>query len=371
MKKNIVFFNFSDAGFFSHRSKYAKKLINDGFNVFLIAPIKTHKKKLNDMGIKTINLQIKKRYDFNPLKILKIIFFLNKTLKRLSPKVLNNVGIFPVILGTVSSFNLNYKIINSITGLGSVAISKSFKNSLLTFILKFIFFLFIRNTNIIVQNKTDKFFSEKLGLNKKKIFLIPGYGIDIDIYKKSKQINKTPKVILHSRLLRVKGIYDYFIAARYLKKKNIKANFYLFGDFDDNNPDSININEIKKLNIKNYFSYMGQDNKIQFSLNKFDIACLPSYREGLPRSLLECMASKMPIVTTNVPGNKDVVKNNFNGFLIKEKSPKLLAKALSKLILNRNLRVKMGKNSLKKCKLYFSTTVIFKKLDKIFLNEKY
>ena len=64
MKKNIVFFNFSDAGFFSHRSKYAKKLINDGFNVFLIAPIKTHKKKLNDMGIKTINLQIKKRYDF-------------------------------------------------------------------------------------------------------------------------------------------------------------------------------------------------------------------------------------------------------------------------------------------------------------------
>jgi len=366
MEKNIVFFNFSDAGFFSHRSRYAEKLINDGYNVFLIAPIKYHKKKLNNIGIKTINLPIKKRYDFNPFRVFKIIYFLNQTLKQLKPKVLNNVGIVPIILGTISSINQNFKIINSITGLGSLVINKSYKNLFLTYILKLIFLIFIRKTNIIVQNKTDKFFSEKLGLDKKKIFLVPGYGIETHIYKKSKQKNKIPKIILHSRLLRVKGIFDYFDAAKYLKKKKIRAKFYLFGAFDRNNPDNININDVKKLNIKNYFNYMGQDNKIQFFLNKFDIACLPSYREGLPRSLLECMASKLPIITTNVPGNSEVVKNNYNGFLVKKKTPLQLAKALNKLILNRNLRLKMGKNSLKMCELNFSTTIIFKKLDKIF-----
>lgn len=366
MEKNIVFFNFSDSGFYSHRADYAKKLIKDGYNVFLISQIKNHKKKIEDLGINIIKLPIKKRYNFNPYKILKIIFFLNQKIKKINPKIINNIGIIPVILGTIAAIGRNTKVINSLTGLGSLIITNNFKNLILLNILKSIFIILLQGSTIIVQNKIDKNFFINLRFKKSKIFLIPGYGIKTNLYKKSKQRNNPPKIILHSRLLRVKGIYEFVEAANLINKYKFKAIFYLYGSLDRNNPDSLQKQKNLLFKSNKYFRFMGEDNQIRFKLHKFDIACLPSYREGLPRSLLECMASQLPIITTNAPGNTDLVINKFNGLKVNIKSTIKLTKALDKLILNKKLRFQMGLNSLKFCEKKFSTSVIFKKLDKIF-----
>lgn len=365
MEKNIIFFNFSDAGFYSHRAAYAEKLIKNGWNVFLISQVKNHKTRLEKIGIKVIKIPIKNRYNFNPINLLKIVLFLRKKIKQINPKVLNNIGIVPMILGTWSSFGLSMNISNSLTGLGSLVITKNYKNIILLFILKHIFTNFLKKTNIIVQNKTDYNFFKNLGFESKKVFLVPGYGIQTKYYRKSHQKNKIPKIVLHSRLLKVKGIYEFYKASKIINKKKLKAKFYLFGSPDENNPDSISIKDIKSLE-KPYFKYMGADNQIKYKLNNFDIACLPSYREGLPRSLLESMASKLPIVTTNTPGNSDVVINGLNGFKVKAKSSIHLSNALKKLIYNKKIRLDMGFESLNLCEKKFSTLIIFKKLDKIF-----
>ena len=136
---------------------------------------------------------------------------------------------------------------------------------------------------------------------------------------------------------------------------------------DHNNPNKLTFKDIYNLNIKGYLKYMGNSKSIRFSLNKFDIGCLPSYREGLPRSVLECMASKLPIITTKVPGNSETVINKYNGLIIKKNNPKELALAINKLASDKALRLRMGTNSLKYCNKKFSTKTIFNKLDKLFI----
>jgi glycosyltransferase involved in cell wall biosynthesis len=364
--KCIFFICLFDEGFISHRLNYAKSLIKKGNKVYLFTISSKYKKKLIKYGIELYKLPLKKRYDFNILNFFYLIKYLNNKVKKLRPDIYCNVGIYPTLIGIFLN-KKKIKVINCINGLGSVSIIKNIKNIFFLKIIKIVCKIFLRKDIFLVQNRHDYFFFKSLHI--KKIYIVHGCGILLNKKKIKKKNNKVVKIIFHSRLLKVKGILDLYEAALIIKNKfkNLKCKFEIYGNLDLNNPDSLTKFDILKMQINKYFKFKGSNLKIRNRLNYYDICCIPSYREGFSRSLLEAAASGLPIISTRAPGNVEIIKNNFNGLLVKINDPIALSNAICKLVSNKKKRVEMGQNSIKIVKQKFINNIIFKKLDEIFL----
>ena len=143
-----------------------------------------------------------------------------------------------------------------------------------------------------------------------------------------------------------------------MKKKNIQSRFLLVGDIDAKNPTSLQTNILKNWHEKGIIEWLGWIDDVKKILLETDILCLPSYREGLPKSLLEGAAIGLPLVTTNTVGCRDVVVNGLNGFLVPIKDSENLALAIEKLISDKELRETMGKESINLVKSKFSAKII-------------
>ena len=163
-------------------------------------------------------------------------------------------------------------------------------------------------------------------------------------------------------MLRDKGVLELVDAAKILRENYYeKAQFLFCGDIDDN-PRSFTKAELKNINDGQYVRWLGHRNDIRELLAHSHIFAFPSYyREGLPKSIIEACAIGRPIVTTNSPGCRDCVVDNYNGYLIPIKDSKLLASKLAILIDNKISRISMGKNSRILAEKYFSITDVVDK----------
>ena len=175
---------------------------------------------------------------------------------------------------------------------------------------------------------------------------------------------------MYSRIIKEKGVIEYLKCAKELSKNN-ECKFYLIGDPDFNNPTSIDIETIKKYINKNII-YLKHTDKIYKYILKSDVIVLPSYREGLPASLLEALYFKKPVITTNVPGCKECIKNNYNGFLIPARNHKSLILAMKKYLNNKEI---IKKHSLNSFRLYLkkfdsNANLKYEKVYRKLLNEK-
>ena len=159
-------------------------------------------------------------------------------------------------------------------------------------------------------------------------------------------------------MLKDKGIYEFVEAAKILHYKNIKGRFLLIGDIDKKNPTSLKKSTLEEWNDKKIIEWLGWVNDVNKILLETDILCLPSYREGLPKSLLEGAAIGLPLVTTNTVGCREVVLDGVNGYLVPIKESKKLSLAIQKLIEDKELRLRMGKESLRIAKSEFSSEII-------------
>ena len=159
-------------------------------------------------------------------------------------------------------------------------------------------------------------------------------------------------------MLKDKGIYEFFEAFQLLKKKQIKCQFVLVGDVDPLNPASLKRSTLEKWKDENSIEWLGWINNIEKVLLQTDILCLPSYREGLPKSLVEGAAVGLPLVATDTVGCREVVIDGHNGFLVPIKDSEKLAVAIEKLILDSSLRKSMGRESFKMASTKFSSTII-------------
>ena len=206
-------------------------------------------------------------------------------------------------------------------------------------------FLFKRkNIWSIVQNPDD--LEELIRCNlvvKNRTRMIPGSGVDTSLFKPSGfPDDRKPVVLFASRLLKNKGINEFVESARIVKNKNILAKFIIVGDVDKGNPTSIDTNNLKRWTIEGLVEWWGYREHMPEIINMAHIICLPSWREGIPKILLEAAASGRPIVSTDVPGCRDIVKHGENGLLVPARDSNALAEAIARLILDKNLRIKMG-----------------------------
>lgn len=188
---------------------------------------------------------------------------------------------------------------------------------------------------IFFQNKDDaELLIDNKVIPKSKTEIVNGTGVELDLFQKRKnKINPDHKVFIYcARLVEEKGIKLLIEAAREIKKLNKEVTFQIYGLLADN-PNAIKEAELIEAHNKKIIDYRGSTNNVNEVLENADIAVMPSYyREGIPRFLLECLSKGLPIITTNMPGCKETVVNNKNGFLIEPKSLHDLIEALQKMI---------------------------------------
>jgi len=333
--------------FLSHRLPLAINAINKNWQVFLVSDFSNvDKKDFVYHHIKTIHIPLN-RNSTSILKNITSFLKLLKSLKKISPDIIHNVTLKMSLLGSLCLFfGASYKTINAISGLGYLFTNSRFSFSKLLVSLIFKAINFFKKPHYIFQNNNDKKVFEKLGV-KNNFSLIRGSGVDKQQFNYHKPFkNKKINITFTGRILKDKGVLELIKAVEILPYEiRSKVVLNIYGKIDLENPAHITEKELKKLLKPNFIVWHGNSSDIKNVLALSDIYCLPSYREGLPKSIIEAMAIGRPIITTTAPGCDDTVKEGFNGYKVKVGDSEELSKKLQILIENEQLRIQMGKNS--------------------------
>lgn len=357
IKSKTIFYVVNVDWFFvSHRLQLAIAMKDAGYEVFVLTKDTGRAGEIQDADLKFINIDFE-RSGSNPFKELFLIFYLNKIYKKYKPDIIHHVTIKPSIYGSIAAKSLkNVRVINAISGLGYNFIDG--RDGIIQKIVKSMMrYAFSKNVNFIFQNPDDLSLYKSLNFLKTDNYkLIKGAGVDQDVFPYTEPVKKLKlEVIFIARMLLDKGIREFIAAANLLNDKwNGKAIFILVGDTDNHNLSAISEQEIKAAEKDGFIVWKGHQRNVIPSLINADIVCLPSYREGLPKSLIEAMAIGRPIVTTDVPGCRECVKHEYNGLLVPVKTVSELALALDKLLSDNELRIQMGIASRAKMELELS-----------------
>lgn len=278
---------------------------------------------------------------------IKSCYYIWKFFKKEKPDLVHLITIKPYLYGGIISYLTGVPaLVSSITGLGSLFINKNLIFKFLRLLSYPIFKLAFMHSNqkVIFQNKDDiKVFVDWGVLKNSKAILIKGSGVSLEKFTILEEPNETPIVSFAGRLIKEKGVYEFINAAKILISQGIKVRFKLAGDLDPKNPSGFSLEYIKKLKKENLIEVLGFQKDISLLYSNSNIICLPSYREGLPKSLIEAAAASRAIVTTDVPGCRDAIIPNVTGLLVPVKNSQKLAEAIKWLIVHRDERIKMGK----------------------------
>ena len=362
--------------FMSHRVSLAYNAIKSGYQVFLLSDFTHFDTSLCfDKGIQPIQVKVN-RSSKSIFSNLRLILELIKIYKNHQPDIVHQITLKLYLFGTLSTFLFKnkIKIVNAVSGLGylytndRISLAKMIINFLLRLIIKkkYVYFIF--------QNKIDLQLLKKMGL-RENYSLIKGSGVDHKDYSFAPEPESKKITILYTgRILRDKGVLDLIQAVKQLSpeiKKQVVLKLY--GKIDLENPAHITKELLKAQLVKGLIEWKGFSNEIKTALTESHIYCLPSYREGLPKSTIEAMAIGRPIITTTAPGCDDTVQDGFNGYKVKAGDSKELSKKIQELIEEKELRIQMGKNSrelfLKKFTLEKVVSQTFELYDKLIVNK--
>jgi glycosyltransferase involved in cell wall biosynthesis len=339
---------------YNFRLPLAKHLKDQGFEVLLLSPPGEYGKRFAEHGLRWQAVPMERR-SLHPWRELKLLWYLVRLYAREKPDVAHHFTIKCVVYGSIAARLAGVKNrINAVTGLGHVFTTPSLKNWLLRPVVRGLlrFALGGKNSRLIVQNPDDFDMFTRHGLAKPdKVRLIRGSGVDTNKFQPvtppllPEGERRPVTVLLAGRLLREKGIYEYREAARLVKQAYPETSFLLAGEPDSGNPSSLTPQELLDWKQEGTVTLLGHVEDMQALLAHIDIMVLPSYREGTPRSLLEAAACGLPLVATDVPGCREIVKHERNGFLVPSQDAVALANALKALLHDSAVRHKMGVES--------------------------
>lgn len=355
--------------FLAHRLEIAKEALDHGFQVSVVAKDTGRKSEIENAGFQFINLNIS-RLGVNPFFEFKTVYELFKIYKRLQPDIVYQITMKPIIYGTFITKFLKIKSVNAISGLGYNFTDKrrGYVQEIMLFLMRIGFnkkhnFLVFENEDDYKELNTLKTINYR---NNYKI--IKGVGVNLGDFKHEDFVKKEKLIILFpARMLWDKGVREFVEAAKMLQEKYFdKIYFKLCGMIDEGNIAYVPENYLKQIEIENYLKWYGYQKDIKSFYKNADIIVLPSYREGLPTSLIEACAIGRPIVTTNAIGCKECVDEGLNGYKVPVKSIIKLAQAIEKLILDSKLRKAMGIQSRQKAEVEFDKKTVIKAHLKIF-----
>lgn len=361
-RQNIkLVFLITELGYFcSHRLKLATAAKQAGFDVTVVTNcdqrpnLSRYEAQLKDLNLQHLPFH---RSRLNPFAEIKTLWQIWKLYRQIRPDIVHHVALKPVIYGTLCALLAKIPcVINALGGMGYLFTHQSLKSRILKPILSFAFRFLLNNPrcSLILQNPDDADLMTSF-MNRDKIHLIRGAGVDLEVFQPTPEVIASSfKALMVSRLLWSKGIGELVEAARILKAQGVPLQIQVAGDIDPQNPASIPAATLGAWKKENVVNWLGPVVDIPALYANCHIAVLPSYREGLPKSLIEAAACGKPIVTTDVPGCREVVTSGENGFLVPVKDANAIAKALNALVESSELRAKQGQSSRKKAEREFS-----------------
>lgn len=367
--KHLVYVITEDWFFASHFLDRATAAVSAGYKVSVVTRCRETARDFRQHGLSVENIEFSRR-GLNPITEFATILRLRSILKRIKPDVVHNIALKPVVLGSLAAqFASVQNIVNAPVGMGYVFTSEENRARILRPIVKALirYSLNRRNRRVIIENHDDLNnlvsgdFAER-----DLIALIKGAGVDTEKFAQKPEPSGPVCVIMISRLLGDKGIQEFIDAAKLVKARDHSVRFLLVGDVDDGNPTSLTSRQLIKLKDSRDVTWLGMRTDIAELLGASHIACLPSYREGLPKSLIEAASSGRPIVTTDVPGCREVVTHLVNGLLVKPRDSKDLATAIEKLVGDPELRRTMGAKNRRKAETEFSNEIIIRQTHSVY-----
>jgi glycosyltransferase involved in cell wall biosynthesis len=341
----LLFFVTVDWFFCSHFLDRAIAAKNVGFDVLVLTDVQLHGEIIKSAGLNLIPIHIDRR-SLNPFAAVLTLFRVVNIYRREKPDILHHVALKPIFLGTLAALlTRRSKVINAVVGMGYAFTSNTFIAKLIRPILKLAFRLLLNpiSSKVVFENAEDlsRFVSEGT-VRLEDAVLIKGAGVIPEKFCLGGTLPGIPVVVLVARLLWDKGIVEFVKAARVLHNQGVAARFWIVGGTDDGNRASIDEETLSNWRDEGIVEFLGYRSDVRQLLAQCHIACLPSYREGLPKSLLEAMAAGLPCVTTDVPGCREVVLNGDNGILVAPGDYLSLANAIKTLIQDPIMRKRMG-----------------------------
>ncbi len=366
--KAVLFAN-TDWYLYNFRLAYAEFLKAQGWDVVLMSPDGEYAEKLKELGFRHIALEFSRK-GMNPAAENDTIRRIREVYAAERPDLVHHFTIKCMIYGSLAARQVGIKsIVNSVTGLGFVFLSRKPSVCLLRAVIKRLYKKAFKGTQVIFENPDDRALFIELGLvGESNSHVILGTGIDTDTFVPVRPPDSTPLTILPARMLWDKGIGEFVEAATAIREEGIQARFALIGKLDEGNPACIESETLTRWQKEGNVEWWGWQEDIYACISLADIVCLPSYREGLPKILLEAASCGRPIVTTDVPGCREIVMDGVNGLLVQVKSTEALKEALIRLIKDRDLRIRMGEAGREFAVSRFSTEIVNRETYQIYLD---
>lgn len=335
-RPKLLFLVTEDGFFWSHRLPIARAAARSGFEVIVVARDLGHAQHIRDEGFRFIHWRLIRK-SFSPRKELRAVRQLVDIYRTEQPDIAHHVAIKPALYGSLAALGQkNTQVVNAFTGLGYLVSSSSLKAKLLRMaVWRGLQFVLRRpRQRVLLQNEDDKqLLITNLRVPPEKTTVIRGSGVDVSVFRPGPEPPGPPIVLLASRLLWIKGIAEFVEAARRLRKNGCAARFVLAGDNDPSNPSCVPRKKLLEWQASGEVEWWGYQKEMVCVLHQATLVCLPSYGgEGVPKVLLEAAASARAIVTTDVPGCRDIVRQGVNGIVVPPRNVAALARAIELLL---------------------------------------
>ena len=347
---------------YNFRLGLLKALRKRGHRIVAVAPRDDYSEKLEALGFEYHDIRINNK-GTNPLEDAKLVYDFFRLYHTIKPDVLLHYTIKPNIYGTIAAALLGIPVISNISGLGTVFLnnrpSSRVARALYRFALRF-------PRKVFFQNPHDRaLFIEKRLVRERLTELLPGSGIDTETCRPltiHKEAGAPFVFLLIARMVKDKGIMEFVEAAKALTPLHLNAEFWLLGAFYPGNPTAISGDEMKQWSEQGIVKYLGHSDDVPSIIAQADCIVLPSYREGLSRVLLEAASMAKPIITTDVPGCKDVVSDGVSGYLCRVKNSDSLKEQMLKMLkLSPEQRTEMGCHGREKVIREFDEKIVIRK----------
>ena len=357
--KTFAFLSHLDLNLYLFRTPIMVELIKRGHKVYAICPIGDKNESLKNIGCEVINYDIDRK-SLNPFSEKKSINNIYNAIKELKIDILHTFTAKPNIYGTIAAKKANVPIIlNLVEGLGSFYVKNTIKNIIVRNIIERLYkkAFSLSNGCVFVNTSDPQYMIKKSLIKKDKVKIIKSVGVDTEKFSMKNYTSENLSnikeklglkdkiiILMVARAIWDKGIKEYYEAAEKLKNRYNNLEFLLVGNTDKGNHSCASEEFLKNGSVQ----WLGHRDDIVDITAISDIYVLPSYREGLPATLMEASSMSKPIVTTDTFGCRDVVDDGENGFLVPVRDSVKLAEKIEILINDGNMRKIMGQKALEK-----------------------
>jgi glycosyltransferase involved in cell wall biosynthesis len=340
----IIFFANTDWYLWNFRLNLARSLRARGVDVIMLSPPGNYVEQIQTAGFRWLPLPMSRK-GMNPVEELKVLWQVKNIYSKEKPDIAHHFTVKCILYGSIAAhWSRVGAVVNAVTGQGYIFSAPGFGGLILRLIARSLYWHALKGTQIIFQNEEDRraFIGMHL-VDPAAAHLIPGSGIDLERFIPTPEPQGLPVVMFAARMLWEKGVGDFVQAARILRSEGVRARFVLVGDTYKDDPSAVPEQQLKAWKEDGVIEWWGWRDDMQFVLSQSSVVCLPTYyKEGVPRVLTEAAAAGRPIVSSDVVGCKEIVRDGLNGFVVPPKQPVLLAQALRALIDDPHKRAQMG-----------------------------